>query len=150
LPRHCDQGLDRALLQQERGRLVPAEWRPSHIAALLTHHGVEAQSHLISPLGGDQQHTTLALHDVAQPGLPCAQSACEIEENERLAGTPLARHQPMPNRRDEPLDQPGFDRPHVGIAMGIEPRQVGVVLRQLLTEIIIVIIVELWIVGFIL
>jgi hypothetical protein len=34
--------------------------------------------------------------------------------------------------------------------VGIEPRQVGVVLRQLPAEIIIVIIVELWIVGFIL
>ena len=57
----------------------------------------------------------------------------------------------MPNRRDEPLDQPGFDRPRVGIAVGIEPRQVGVVLRQLLAEIITVwIIVEFWIVGFIL
>jgi len=42
----------------------------------------------------------------------------------------------MPNRRDEPLDQPGFDRPLVGIAVGIEPRQVGFVLRQLLSEIV--------------
>ena len=57
----------------------------------------------------------------------------------------------MPNRRDEPLDQPGFDRPLVGIAVGIEPRQVGFVLRQLLSEIVTVwIIVELWIVEFIL
>src|SRR5262245_7330986 len=56
----------------------------------------------------------------------------------------------MPNRRDERLDQPGFDRPRVGIAVGIEPREVGVVLRQLLAEIIIVIIVKLWILGFIL
>src|SRR5262245_63905094 len=56
----------------------------------------------------------------------------------------------MPNRRDEPLVQPGFDRPRVGTAVGIELRQVGVVLRQLLAEIIIVTIVELWILGFIL
>src|SRR5262245_27564592 len=93
----------------------------------------------------------MPLHDVAQPGLPCAQSGCEIKEGERLAGTPLARQQPMSNRRDEPLDQPGFHRPRVGIAVGIEPRQAGVLLRRLLVEIITVwTIVELWILGFIL
>ena len=58
---------------------------------------------------------------------------------------------PWPTCRDQAFDQPGFDRPRIRIAVGIEPRQVGVVLRQLLAEIITVwIIVELWIVGFIL
>ena len=68
-----------------------------HIAALLTHHGVEAQSHLISPFGGDQQHTALPLHDMAQPGLPCAQRGREIEENERLAGPHWPDIRPCPS-----------------------------------------------------
>src|SRR5215472_9899767 len=56
----------------------------------------------------------------------------------------------MADLRDQAFDQPRLERPRVGIAVGIEPRQVGVVLRQLLAEIIIMMIVELWVLGFIL
>ena len=49
----------------------------------------------------------------------------------------------MADLRDQAFDQPRLERPRIRIAVGIEPREVGIVLRQLLAEIITVwIIVE--------
>ena len=108
LPRHGDQLLGRALLQQQRRGLVPAERSPSHAAALVPDHRVEPQPHLVGALGCDQQHAALALDGVAEERLAGPERGRQIKHDERLAGAPLAREQPVPDSRDQVLDQPAL------------------------------------------
>ena len=113
LPRHRDQRLDRAFLQQQRGGLVPAKRSPLHVAALVADHRVKPQPHLAGALGRDQQHTALPLHRMPQERLPGPERRRQIEHDEGLAGAPLARQQAMPDRRHQLFDQPRLERPRI-------------------------------------
>ena len=64
LPRHGDQRLDGAFVQQHRRGFVPAERRPLHAAASGADHRVQTQPHLVGTFGRDQQHAALALDDM--------------------------------------------------------------------------------------
>jgi hypothetical protein len=125
LLRHGDQGGNSVLIVQQRwGRLVPAERCPGHVAALLSHHRIEPQPHLVRPLGRDQQHAALAFHSMSQERLAGAQRGRQIEHYEGLAGAPLPAEQPVPDGRNQVLDQPALDRPRIRITVGVERRQV--------------------------
>ena len=53
LLRHGDQRLDRVLVQQHRRRLIPAEGRTLHVAALGADHRVQPQPHFVGAFGGN-------------------------------------------------------------------------------------------------
>src|SRR5439155_5788272 len=53
-------------------------------------------------------------------------------------GAPLTAQQSMPDGRDQMLDQPCLDRPRVGIAVGVERRQVRPRSRHLFVQVVIV------------
>ena len=136
LPRHGDQRLDRALVQQHRRGLVPSERRPLHVAAFGADHCVQAQPHFVGTFGGDQQHAALALHGMTQERLAGPQCGRKIEHDERLAGAPLAAQQPVAARRDQMLDQPALERPRIGIAVCKQRRQIRILLRRLVVELV--------------
>ena len=123
-----------------------------HAAALLPHHGIEAQPHLVSPLGGDQQHPALPLHDMAQERLPGAQRGRQIEARRTSCRRPIGpTSSPCPTAGIRSLISQLLSGRGSGSPCAYSGGRFGSLLRQLLVEIIIVeIIVELWIVGFIL
>ena len=112
---------------------------PGHAAAFLPHHSVEPQPHLVGAFGRDQQHAALALDGVPEKRLPGPQSGRQIEHDECLAGAPLAAQQPMPDGRDQVLDQPALEWPRIRIAVRVERRQIGIRLGGSFVGILIVV-----------
>ncbi len=125
---------------------VPTEGNSFHAAALVAHHRVQPQPHLVSTLGRDQQHAALPLDDMAEKRLAGGQCRRQIKHHEGLAGTPLAREQAMPDSRDQMLDQPALQRARIRIPVRIELRQLRIGLRWLVLQLGIVILLQLGIV----
>ena len=123
---HGDQ-LRRGIFVQEQHwhRLIPAERRALHAAALGANHSIQAEPDLIAALGSDQQHAALTLDRMAEPWLAGDNGARQIKHDEGLAGAPLATQQSVSAGWDQVLNRPAFQWSLIKIAVGIERRQVG-------------------------
>ena len=67
----------------------------------------------LGALGGDQQHTTLALHRMARNGCPVNRAAARSNRTKVFPGAPLARQQAVPDSRHQPFDQPQLEGPRL-------------------------------------